>query len=76
MLLILNREENLGVHKIVDISKFSNENKLCRITTWVKRFCINFKKIVRKRKEILRKSFLTATALRQVESDWIKIKRI
>ena len=59
------------IENIIDIHKYSDLLRLCRITALVKRFCENLKASVTKQ-NILRSQYLTAQKIRDARKLWIE----
>ena len=75
---MLSEIKSLVVNKtredIIDISNFNSLNKLYSVTAWIKRFVNNVRN-KKENQELLLKTFLTSTELRNSESYWIKKKQ-
>ena len=60
-------EEEADIHKLIDISKFSNETRLYQVTAWVMRFLINLvtinEDVMRTDSELLTEEVISAQKL-------------
>ena len=59
----------MSIENVIDIKRFSSLQKLLRVTSWVKRFVNNLKKVLKK--ETSKKPFVDSNELHMSQLQWI-----